>query len=158
MGAFMDLDETDLRIAALLQQDGRLSATEIAREIGLSVSAANERLRRLLSNGTVRQTAALLDPAAVDAACCCFLLLDLAWQGEAEAISALVARPEVMELHHISGPHSYLMKIRVKDPAAVQRFLTEAVKPLPAILRTETIFSLQAEKESPTLLLREGKA
>ncbi|SEN49990.1 Lrp/AsnC family transcriptional regulator, leucine-responsive regulatory protein [Gemmobacter aquatilis] len=149
----MDLDATDLTIAALLQQEGRLSATEIARAVGLSVSAANDRLRRLQANGTIRATAALLDPARLGAGCCCFLLLDLAWQGEAEAVAALTARPEVMELHHISGPHSYLMKIRVADPAAVQRFLTEAVKPLPAVLRTETIFSLQAEKETPCLPL-----
>ena len=62
-----------------------------------------------------------------------------------------MARAEVMELHHISGAHSYLMKVRTTDTAGLQRFLQTVVKPIPAVLRTETLLSLAALKETLTV-------
>ena len=75
----------------------------------------------------------------------------MGYDGEAEACSALVAHDEVMELHHISGAHSYLMKLRTRDTASLQAFLATHVKPLPAVERTETLISLEALKESSVM-------
>ncbi|WP_170336893.1 Lrp/AsnC ligand binding domain-containing protein [Ruegeria arenilitoris] len=53
-----------------------------------------------------------------------------------------------MALHHISGGHSYLLQLRVKDMNAVQDFLAEVVKPFTAVTHTETIFALKTHKET----------
>ncbi|MDV7141948.1 Lrp/AsnC family transcriptional regulator [Tropicimonas sp. TH_r6] len=142
------MDRIDRKICSLLQVNGRASSAELAEEVGLSVSSANERVRRLVAQGIVTGWQARLDPEAVGAALCALVLIDMEYSGEAEACAALIARPEVMELHHVSGPHSYLMKIRVKDSRNLQAFLQEVLKPLPAIRRTETLVSLEALKES----------
>ncbi len=138
----------DRKICSLLQANGRAASAELAEAIGLSVSSANERVRRLTAQGIVTGWHASLSPEAVGAALCALVLIDMDYAGEAAACAALVARPEVMELHHVSGPHSYLMKIRVKDSRALQAFLQEVLKPLPGIRRTETLLSLEALKES----------
>ncbi|RYH11577.1 Lrp/AsnC family transcriptional regulator [Tropicimonas sp. IMCC6043] len=142
------MDTIDRKICDLLQSSGRASSAELADAVGLSVSSANERVRRLSAQGIVTGWRAQLDPEAVGAALCALVFIDMDYTGEAEACAALIARPEVMELHHVSGPHSYLAKIRVKDSAALQRFLQEQLKPFPAVRRTETLLSLQALKES----------
>ena len=147
------LDATDRKICALLQVNARASSTEVAALVGLSVSATNDRIRRLSENGTITGWHATLAPEAFDATLCAFVLLDCAYEGEAAAVTALKARPEVQELHHISGPHSYLMKLRLADTAALQRFLTTHVKPLPAITRTETIITLSNDKETPKIAI-----
>lgn len=147
------IDDTDRKICDILQQNARTSSTDVAAMVGLSVSATNERIRRLSDSGTITGWHATLRPDRFDAALCAFVLIDMSYEGEAEAVAALSQRDEVQELHHISGPHSYLMKLRVADTAALQAFLTEAVKPLPAITRTETVITLGSPKETPAIAI-----
>ncbi|WP_116131126.1 Lrp/AsnC family transcriptional regulator [Tropicimonas sp. IMCC34043] len=152
------MDEIDRMICGILQDNARASSAEIAAAVGLSVSSANERVRRLAAQGTVSGWHARLDPEAVDAALCAFVFIDMAFEGEAEACAVLAARPEVMELHHVSGSHSYLMKVRLRDARALQGFLQAHVKPLPAVHRTETLISLDAVKESAAVRIGDGIA
>lgn len=147
------MDEIDRKIADAVQADGKLSSAELAERVGVSVSTANERLRRLASTGAITAWRAALDPVAMDAGLCAFLLIDMEYEGEEEAKRALAALPEVQELHHVSGAHSYLAKVRVADTRAMQRFLQEQVKPLHAVKRTETMIALETAKETSELLI-----
>ena len=147
------LDDIDRKICALLQENARASSTEVAQAVSLSVSAANERIRRLAANGAIRGWHAALAPDLFGAGLCAFVLIDMDFEGEAETVAALTARDEVQELHHISGPHSYLMKLRLTDTKALQAFLSDVVKPLPAVSRTESIITLDTAKETPAIAL-----
>lgn len=152
------MDITDRKICRILQENGRASSAELAEAVGLSLSAANERVRRLASNGVIAGWQARLDPHAMGLGLCAFMLIDMNFEGESEAVAELVRHPEVQELHHISGPHSYLMKLRVADTGALQAFLTRVVKPLPGVLRTETIITLDTAKETAAIAIPEGDA
>ncbi|MEQ9696121.1 Lrp/AsnC family transcriptional regulator [Shimia sp. SDUM112013] len=145
------MDTIDRKICSLIQKNGRASSAEIAEFVGVPLSTANDRVRRLVANGVVSGWQAHLSPDAVDAGLCCFVLIDMAYDGEAAACAALVDCDEVMELHHISGAHSYLMKLRLRDTRELQRFMAEKVKPLAAVQKTETLFSMEALKESAAL-------
>jgi Lrp/AsnC family transcriptional regulator, leucine-responsive regulatory protein len=57
------MEEINRKIISVLARDGRMSFTELARETGLSVSAAQQRVRRLEQRGVIRGYAALIDPA-----------------------------------------------------------------------------------------------
>ena len=142
------MDDIDREICRLVQDDGKRPTASIADAVGLPLSTTADRLKRLQAAGTILGWHASLDPAAVDAGLCAFVLVDMGFNGEAEAARALAAQPEVQELHHISGPHSYLMKLRLADMAALQAFLADVVKPLAAVTRTETILALDTVKET----------
>lgn len=142
------MDKVDRKICEIIQADGRASTAAIAEAVGVPTSTTNDRLRRLAANGVIQGWHASLNKSSVGAGLAAFVLVDLFYEGEAEAVEALCARPEVMELHHISGAHSYLMKLRVKDMDAMQGFLTTVVKPLSAVHHTETIFALKTHKET----------
>jgi len=131
-----------------MQADGKISTASLAEAVGLPLSTAADRLRRLQASGAIRGFHAQLDPKAVDAGLLAFVLIDMDFTGEDAAVAALIARPEVQELHHISGAHSYLMKLRLADMAEMQRFLSEAVKPLAAVTHTESFFALDTAKET----------
>jgi len=145
------MDTVDRKICEIVQRDGRASSAAIAEAAGVPTSTANDRLRRLAANGTIQGWHAALDPHRIGAGLAGFVLIDMGYEGEAEAVEALCARPEVMELHHISGAHSYLLKLRVGDMDAVQSFLAEVVKPLVAVHHTETIFALRTHKETAAM-------
>ncbi len=145
------MDQIDRKIAEILQEDGRTPAADLAKATGTSVSTANERVRRMAANGTIKAFRAVLGPEAAGARLCAYILIDMAYEGEDLAKYALQARPEVQELHHISGAHSYMAKIRVADTAAMQAFLQDVVKPLKAVLRTESMIVLDTAKETTAM-------
>ena len=147
------MDQIDRKIAKILQADSRTSSASIAEAVGVSVSTASERVRKLASTGVITEWRAVLDPVKAGAGLCSFVLIDMAYNGEEVAKYFLQARPEVQELHHISGSHSYLAKIRVADTSAMQRFLQDVVKPLSAVLRTESMIVLETAKETSEVLL-----
>ncbi len=147
------MDNIDAEICRMIQDSGRISNAEIGQALNISVSTASERVRRLTANGTITRWSAVLDPNVLGAAFCGFVFVDTSYDGEAEAVAALTARPEVQELHHISGAHSYLMKLRVADTAAMQAFLQDHVKPLAGVLRTETLIALETCKETSSVAI-----
>ena len=147
------MDGIDRKICELVQADAKRPTASIAEAVGLPLSTAADRLKRLQASGAIRGWHAALDPALLGAGLCAFVLVDMAFDGEAEAAAALASAPEVQELHHISGPHSYLMKLRLADMPALQAFLADRVKPLPAVTRTETILALDTVKETAAIAI-----
>lgn len=150
------MDAIDRKVICLLQTDNRLSNAEIGVAVGLSVSAANERVRRLNSSGVIRGNRAVIDPERVDLPLCALVFIDLApHPDEARFRAGIVARPEVQEVHQVAGAHCYLIKVRSAGTRALQRFLSEHVSSQPDVLRTETIIVLETIKETSELGLQE---
>lgn len=56
------MDELDRKIVAELQRDGRMSVTDLADRLPLSLSATSERLRRLIESGRITGFTAVVDP------------------------------------------------------------------------------------------------
>ena len=63
--------------------------------------------------------------------------------------------PEVQECHHVTGQHSYLLKLRVADTRALQTFLQDKLKPLSGITGSETLVVLDTVKETTVVVLDE---
>tara|TARA_R110002096_G_scaffold426421_1_gene636132 strand:+ start:19776 stop:20234 length:459 start_codon:yes stop_codon:yes gene_type:complete len=149
------MDDIDRKIAKIIQSDGQSSSAKIAAAVGVSVSTANERVRRLTSSGIVKAWRAVLEPQKVDANLCALILVDVGYEGEDETMKKLAGYPQIQEIHHISGAHSYLLKIRVADTTALQDFLHNSVKPLAAITATESMIVLETLKETTELVIGE---
>src|SRR4030067_1091918 len=67
------LDDKDRHILDLVQRDAKLPQAEIARRVGLSAAAVNERLKKLENAGVIRRYAAVVDPQAVGASVAAFV-------------------------------------------------------------------------------------
>lgn len=146
------MDPIDLALLRLLQADNRRSAADLGEAVGLSVSAAGERVRRLNATGVIAANRAALSPARLGLDLCAFVFVDLAPRAdEAAFAAALRAMPEVQEAHHVTGPHSWLLKLRVRNAAALQAAIAGHLKSLPDVLRTETLIALDTAKETNEL-------
>ena len=138
----------------MLQADNRVSNAEIGEAVGLSVSATNERVRRLNSSGVIRANRAVLDPDRVELPLCAFVFVDLAPHPDEEGFRRRTAeRPEVQEIHQVAGVHCYLVKVRAAGTRALQGFLTAHIKSQPDVLRIETVIVLETVKETSELSL-----
>lgn len=146
------MDEIDRNIVVALQQDGSSGLAELAKVAGLSVSATAERVKRLEERGVIRAWRADLDPAEVGCPLLAHVLAEVAPGRDDAAFRDRVREEEaVLECHAVSGPWSYLLKLRVADLAALNAFLNEELRPLPGVRRVETLVALATVKESAIL-------
>jgi Lrp/AsnC family leucine-responsive transcriptional regulator len=146
------MDELDRKIIAHIQADGRASYAEIGAAAGLSVSAVNERLKKLQASGAVTGFGARVSPAAVGLHLLAFVQVLLERpEHDASFRAAMHDTPAVQECHHVTGEWSYLLKVRVPTTADLERFLTERLKTLPGVVRSHTVIALSSPKETPTL-------
>lgn len=150
------IDGTDEQILTILQSDARISNAEIARQIGLAPSAVLERIRKLEDRGIIRGYRTDIDPRAVEFGLTVFVTVKTSECGS-DAEEALIAIPEVLEVHDVAGEDCFLLKVRTKDTDALGRLLREKIKPIPTVSGTRTTVVLQTFKETNALPL-EGKA
>lgn len=143
------MDETDRKLLALLQRDGRRASADLAKEIGLSVSATNERVRKLIDSGAVKAIEAIVEPSCVGFGVTAFIFVDLDYtSSEEEFVSAIKAFNQVLEVHHVTGQHSYLLKVRERTNEDLNCFMATSLKRLSGVRSTETLIALKTEKET----------
>ncbi len=143
-----DLDAIDRRLLDILQRDGRTSNADLARAVHMAPSAVFERVRRLERDGVIRGYGAQLDPRAVDRALLAFVLVRSdEHPGEISTGESLANEPEVLEVHHVAGQDSYLVKVRVKDPESLGRLLRERFGAISTVRSTQSTIALETLKE-----------
>ena len=147
-----ELDETDLRLLALLQQDGLQSMADLSKAIGVAPSTLNDRVKRLGRLGAIVATRAIVDPAAIGLDLLAFIFVG--WSDaavETDFLKRIAASEQVLECHHVTGAWNYLLKVRVRDTRALEQFLGSVLKQVKGLQRTETLIVLSSPKETTVL-------
>ncbi|MBI4752742.1 MAG: Lrp/AsnC family transcriptional regulator [Acidobacteria bacterium] len=146
------MDEMDLKLLKLVQTNGKLSYAELGEGVGLSISAVNERLKKLQTQGLIRDYVARLNPAGLGLDLLAFIAVVLAEpMHEPGFLDRMAAVPEILECHHVTGDFSYLLKVRVKNTSALEKLLKEQLKTIPGLVRTYTTIVLSTAKETTAL-------
>ena len=126
-----DLDELDRRLLARLQDDGRASSAELAREFKLSPPGLQKRLRRLEDKGAILRYAAIVSREAVGLDLLCYVLVMLAHH-RPDSVErfrdGIDSMDEVLECHYLTGEFDCLIKAVVADHEELQRFLERLMK------------------------------
>ncbi len=147
------VDTIDRKIIAELQAEGRLTVTELAQRVGLSVAPCHRRLRELERTGAIRGYRAVVDPAAIGLG---FEVLvqvtmdreDAATVAEFERGLAQIA--EVRHAERLFGDPDYLLRVATADIAAYQTLRDTQLATLPGVGRlTSTIVMKRIVEERP---------
>ena len=104
-------DRTDRAILAALQEDGRRSMAELARDVRMSASAVAERVRRLEDAGVIRGYRADVDPEALGYGILAHLRLRYPSSVYGPLHALLDEIPEVLEAHHVTGDDCFVIKV-----------------------------------------------
>ena len=145
-----ELDRFDQAILRVLAVEGRITATELARRIGLSKSPTQARMKRLEDAGVITGYRANLDPIRMGLAHVAFVEVRLSDTREAalQAFNkAALAVPEVEQCHMIASRFDYLLKVRTVDIQDYRRVLAERISALPHVASTSTYVAMEAVKE-----------
>jgi Lrp/AsnC family transcriptional regulator len=149
------MDKLDRKILELVQQNGELTAADLADRVGLSKAPCWRRIKKLQEDGVIKQTVALLDARALNVGTTVFVMLKTASHNQAwfdKFVNAVHDIPEVTEIHRMSGDVDYLMRIVVPDIDAydvVYKRLISAVE----FLDVSASFALETIKYTTALPL-----
>lgn len=150
-----NLDEIDIKLLALLQEDGRMSQQDLAEAVGLSSPATGERIRKLVDGGVIRRFSALLDPKKLGRDVTAFITVGIEgseyYPGFVENAREM---PEILECHAVTGDGSHLLKIRTRSTSSLEDHLAE-IQSWPGVHWTTTSVVLSVGKESPRIELEE---
>jgi DNA-binding Lrp family transcriptional regulator len=156
-----ELNETDVAILREVQEDGRISNVELASRIDLSPPATHARLKRLQSQGYIRQYVAILDQEKMGFDMTCFVNISLRMHGPDELSGFRVSvreLAEVLDCYHVTGEFDYLLKVIVRNRKELQRFVEQKLTPIPGVARIYTSLVLDEIKSSTSLPLeKDGK-
>lgn len=145
------LDAIDAQILALLQRDGRMQRNAISDEVGLSVSAVSERMRKLEAHGIIKGYHAVVDAKRLRFDITAFIRVRVdGSEHYGRFVEAVTAMPEVLEVHSITGEGSHVVKIRTKNTTTLERFLSQ-IQALPGVSGTSTSIVLSSFKETRTV-------
>ncbi len=137
------MDRTDKNILAQLQLDGRLSVTELAERVGLSLSPCHRRLKALEDSGAIIGYKAQLNASSIGLNFAALVFVTLK-EGDRTAVSQF--ENEVKDLPHVIlaqrlfGEPDFLLHIVAKDLAAFQAYYDSTLSALPYVKKlTSTI-------------------
>ncbi|QBD80932.1 Lrp/AsnC family transcriptional regulator [Ktedonosporobacter rubrisoli] len=117
------LDDTDWLIIKELQNEARLSFSELGRRVGLSSPAATERVRKLEDAGIIQGYGARIDTSKVGLPITAFIRMTISATEEPNVRSLIANQPEIIECHRVTGSDSFIIKVVVSSVIHLEALL-----------------------------------
>ena len=153
----MELDRTDIKILAQLQEHGGLSNLELAERVGLSPTPCARRVKRLEAEGVIKSRVTLLDQSQLGLTLTAHIgvTMDRHTPERFEAFETEVsAYPEIIDCCVVTGQSAdYLIKAVVKDMAHYEQFLLGKLTRIPGVTGVHSSFELRKVVSSTALPL-----
>lgn len=149
------LDETDRRILAALQADGRLSHQELSERVGLSPSPCARRIRKLEADGFITGYNARIDEAKLGFTFSVFVSVRLDQQIDNRLVSfesQVKLCPEVVDCWLMTGNFDYLLRVVVRDLHEFETFLTGRLTKIPGVASLESSIPIRRVKDQAARL------
>ena len=132
------MDAIDRKILAELQRDGRVTITDLAQRVQLSVSPCHRRLRELERNGTIRGYRAVVDANALGLTFQALVFVTMRQEDRETLLSfedAVARIPNVVQAQRLFGDPDYLLRVVTEDLGAYQRLEDDELSALPGVQR-----------------------
>ena len=144
------MEDIDRAIVGALTGDGRLSYTDLAEMVGLSVSAVHQRVRRLEQRGVITGYVAKVAHEAVGLALTAFVAIRPFDPSQPDdAPERLAHLREVEACYSVAGEDSYLLLVRVASSTDLERLLQRIRSAANVTTRTTVVLSIPYEGRAP---------
>jgi len=146
------LDKIDRKILKGLQDDGRITNVDLAKQAGISAPPCLRRVRALEDAGLIKGYHAQVDAAQLGYSVTVFAQVGLSSQAEADlvAFEGLIGEwEEVRECHMLAGETDFLLQIVAQDWDSYQRFVTERLTAAPNVAQVKSALAIRSTKDQP---------
>lgn len=148
------MDALDREILSVLQQDGRLTLTELAERVGLSLSPCHRRLAALQKTGVITGYSAHVDAASVGLGFEALVFVTMGESGAVPKFERMIEKmPNVLLAQRLFGTPDYLLRVVAKDLADFQQFYDRDLAQLPGVQKLTSTLVMKAVVEARGLPL-----
>ncbi len=145
------MDLLDIQILKYLQENARMTVSEIAGRINLSVPAVSDRLRKMEAAGVIAQYTAIIDPAHFQKELTALMFISLERpKFTGQFVEFVQAEAEILECHYLAGDFDYALKIITHSSTTLERLLNR-IKSVPGVQKTRTIVVLSTVKNNHSI-------
>jgi Lrp/AsnC family leucine-responsive transcriptional regulator len=142
------MDTLDMKILERLTRDGRCRASALSQEVGLSVSAVIERIRKLEESGVIRGYAAVLDQKRLGNDISAWMEVCLEHPRHYDIfVAQVLAHPNILTCYYLTGDYDFILRVVAQSSEALEAVHRE-IKGIPGVSSTKTHFELKAVKEA----------
>ena len=117
------LDPTDIAIIEVLQDNARISVSELGRKVGLSQPATSERLKRLEERGVVTGYKAVIDPVSVGLGMMAVIRLRTTHEHIKPCLKQFSQMPQVIEVLRLTGEDCFHLKVIIPSPTELENIV-----------------------------------
>lgn len=156
----VEIDATDRALLKALQNNARLTTSELAQMTGMSQSPCWRRIKRLEDAGLIAGYTARLDRRALGYGVMAFVTISIDSQDEDHSLDferAVRDIPEVVLCHGVSGPEDFVLIVVAQDLDAYSALMQHKLRRLPGVKSLRTSFSMQEVKGLEGMPIPEGK-
>lgn len=132
------LDDIDTKIVALLNEDGRMSYTDLSKAVNLSRVAVQARVQHLVEQGVIERFSAVINPEKMGLQVSAFFNVEVAPKYLQQVAGTLAEDPNVSSLYHMTGPSKLHMHGLFKNNQDMELFLEQRLYPLPGIMSVDS--------------------
>ena len=148
------LGRIDLNILRILQKDGRISYTDLAKQVGLSVTPCIERVKRLERENYILNYGARVSAQKLNQSLVVFVQIRLNHTSQKnfeEFRRSVMDLENVQSCFLVSGNYDYLLKARVADMASYRELLGHRILKLPAVQESTSYVVMEELKDTMDL-------
>jgi Lrp/AsnC family leucine-responsive transcriptional regulator len=119
------LDDPDKKLLRLLQQNNKMTADELGKEVNLSASAVQRRLKRLRDEKIIEADISIISPAAagISVTCIVDVILETGSSKAIERFKATMLKcPEVMQCYYVTGTYDFVLVVNIRDMQHYEQF------------------------------------
>lgn len=138
------VDPLDSRLLATMRAHPRIGLTELARLLGVARGTVQARVEKLVSRGVIGDFGPTVVPAEMGYPILAFVSLQISQGRLAEAVQALRAVPEILEVYGTSGQADLLCRVVAQSTSHLQEIIA-TVLASPAVQRTDTTIALSTQ-------------
>lgn len=151
------MDNLDVRIIKLLQENARITASEIAGAINLSVPAVSERLRKLESSGVIKQYTTIVDPGYFNKTLMAIVFITLERPRFSDTFAEFIKNQnDILECHYLAGDFDYALKVVTENTETLQELLNH-IKSVQGVQKTRTVVILSTAKNNYSVMPEESE-
>ncbi|RKT70482.1 AsnC family transcriptional regulator [Saccharothrix variisporea] len=122
----VELDDLDWKLLDLLQRDGRMTFTELAKRVSLSAPATTERVRRLEQAGVITGYRAVVSPQRLGLPIEAIVRVRVRSLDTPRFRERVVTLPQVLDADHVTGDDCWLLRVVCRSMVELEDFVEQA--------------------------------
>ncbi len=144
-------DDLDMEILKLLQENARVTVKEISETVHLSTTPVYERIKRMESQGIIKQYATIVDAGKVRKGLMVICYVSLKQHNKnagAKFIKSIQEMNEVIECYNISGEFDFMLKVVAENMDSYYDFHVNKLSQVENMGNVQSVFVMGILKDT----------